>query len=345
MWEQVNFETDDVASSAIGPFFEHAGVCTCHSSYITALDWSSNYNYVRDENGEWIRTLAKEHSRPLVIQSTCGAYETIYYQPAPTRTERVLGSHVAMPSGVTWPVAKIIRRDQRDTNWNTWSCTLGFPVMGIWQRGMDGTDVNACDRSPLLRDMTYKQLYGESNGPAEGSEKFGTPKRGKVMVTANDDGTVGLYNFPSILHHSPHHSFRGHASHVTNIRFLSDASRVISSGGMDRTTFQWKTHGIVAPSERFKSTTLEGKASRAAKHQVRKDKQQARQSLRKSRDAAYHAQPRLKANPKTTRKPARIRQKEEEIARLKAEELRKMLEIQQLELEQKRHGKQFAADS
>ena len=25
----------------------------------------------------------------------------------------------------------------------------GFPVMGMWREGMDGTDINACDRSPI----------------------------------------------------------------------------------------------------------------------------------------------------------------------------------------------------
>ena len=37
---------------------------------------------------------------------------------------------------------------QMDTGWATWTRVLGFPVMGIWPPGSDGTDVNACDRSP-----------------------------------------------------------------------------------------------------------------------------------------------------------------------------------------------------
>jgi hypothetical protein len=31
---------------------------------------------------------------------------------------------------------------EADTDWATWNCVLGFPVMGIWPRDTDGTDVN-----------------------------------------------------------------------------------------------------------------------------------------------------------------------------------------------------------
>ena len=38
-------------------------------------------------------------------------------------------------------------RSQRDTAWETYTCPLGFTVMGVWQDDMDGTDINALDRS------------------------------------------------------------------------------------------------------------------------------------------------------------------------------------------------------
>eukprot|EP00959_Pyramimonas_sp_CCMP1952_P074099 1548515-Pyramimonas_sp.AAC.1 len=38
---------------------------------------------------------------------------------------------------------------QANQQWHSWTCTLGFPVMGIWQEGNDGTDINSvcCTRS------------------------------------------------------------------------------------------------------------------------------------------------------------------------------------------------------
>jgi WD40 repeat protein len=47
-------------------------------------------------------------------------------------------------------------------------------------------------------------------------------------------------------------AFKGHASHVGDVRFSADDRRVFSAGGHDRTLFQWKTHGVVEPSRHFK---------------------------------------------------------------------------------------------
>ena len=31
----------------------------------------------------------------------------------------------------------------RNQEWSSWTCTLGWPVQGIWPAFADGTDVNA----------------------------------------------------------------------------------------------------------------------------------------------------------------------------------------------------------
>jgi len=36
------------------------------------------------------------------------------------------------------------------------------------------------------------------------------------------------------------HSFSGHSSHVTNVQFLYDDSRVLTSGGKDSAVLQWQ---------------------------------------------------------------------------------------------------------
>lgn len=64
----------------------------------------------------------------------------------------------------------------RDVDWSTWTCILGFPVMGIWPDGSDGTDVNAVDRS----------------------------KDGEFLVTSDDFGMVKLFNYPCVIDDAPH---------------------------------------------------------------------------------------------------------------------------------------------
>ena len=132
----------------------------------------------------------------------------------------------------------------RDAEWASWSGVLGFDVMGIWQDGMDGTDYNAMHRST----------------------------NGKFCVGSTDDGLVRLFNYPAVIEKAPHHSFRGHSSHVQNVRFLGDDARVISAGGRDGSMLQWTTHGITAPSKskQLKKVVKEGKRKVAAKTKARR---------------------------------------------------------------------------
>jgi hypothetical protein len=79
---------------------------------------------------------------------------------------------------------------------------MGFEVMGIWQDGMDGTDINSVHRA----------------------------NNGNFSVTAGDNGLVYLFNHPVVIDEAPHRAFRGHSSHVANVRFLYDDNYVISAG-------------------------------------------------------------------------------------------------------------------
>jgi len=108
--------------------------------------------------------------------------------------------------------ARINPQSVRDVQWSTWTCVLGWGVQGIWPEGSDGTDINAL------------QLSNDA----------------KVIVTGDDFGTVKLFEWPSVQTRSPHHEYTGHSSHVTNVRFTFDDSRVITLGGNDTGIFQWK---------------------------------------------------------------------------------------------------------
>lgn len=132
------------------------------------------------------------------IMSNDQAYEILYFDPL---------------------TGKQIKENQRDTEWATWSCELGFPVMGIWPPYSDGSDINSVDRSPS----------------------------GRYLLTADDQGMVSLLNYPSVVQHAPALCYPGHSSHVTGVRWARDESYAISVGGRDRCIFQWRLAPDVKP--------------------------------------------------------------------------------------------------
>jgi hypothetical protein len=177
--------------------------CTGHSSFITHLDWA-----LIDPRRPEVR----------VFQSTDGAHELLYFDAATGHT---------------------VSKCPRDESWASFTCTLGFPVMGIWprsklgERAFDGTDINAAARG---------KAYGEW-----------------YVVTAEDTGRVKLFNYPCVIKHAPFRAMRwkdgqadtaqgvgyvGHSSHVSDIRFSPDGRRVVSTGGHDRAVFQWRVDPV-----------------------------------------------------------------------------------------------------
>lgn len=97
---------------------------------------------------------------------------------------------------------------------------------------MDGTDINSCCRSPDCScfpsaTCTCKSLVGPKPG-------------GALLASADDSGAIHLLNYPAVVGDAPSIPFRGHASHVCAVRFTDDGRRLISTGGADRCSFQWR---------------------------------------------------------------------------------------------------------
>ena len=84
----------------------------------------------------------------------------------------------------------------RDEGWYTWTATLGWPVQGIWSKFMDGTDINAVDRSRLA--------YEDNR---------------RYVATGNDHGEVRVFEYPCVSKDSRSIVGKGHSSHVTCVRF------------------------------------------------------------------------------------------------------------------------------
>ncbi|XP_061461652.1 echinoderm microtubule-associated protein-like 3 isoform X2 [Rhineura floridana] len=163
------------------------GRCTGHSSFITHLDWSKDGKF---------------------IMSNSGDYEILY-----------------------WDVAggcKLLRNrfENRDREWASYTCVLGFHVFGVWPDGSDGTDINALCRSHNER----------------------------VVAVADDFCKVHLFQYPCAKPKAPSHVYGGHGSHVTNVRFMCNDGHLISMGGKDTSIFQWRVVGGSLPCSRSLSS-------------------------------------------------------------------------------------------
>jgi hypothetical protein len=101
----------------------------------------------------------------------------------------------------------------------------GFDVMGIHSAGMGASDINCVDRS-------HHQPEGVGGG-------------GGWVVVADDQGLVRLMNYPAVVRHAPGYGHRGHASHTERVGFLAGDYRVVSCGGHDCATYQWRIRGPV----------------------------------------------------------------------------------------------------
>ena len=89
---------------------------------------------------------------------------------------------------------------------------LGNEVVGIWEKYTNKTDVNAADACFEHR----------------------------CIATADDFGLVKLLRYPCLKKGAKFRKYVGHSSHVTNVRFTKDKTRLISIGGADHAIFQWR---------------------------------------------------------------------------------------------------------
>ena len=128
------------------------------------------------------------------VQSNCTSYELLYFDTASGKRN---------PSGAS---------ANRDEPWATWTCTIGWPVQGIWPEYSDGSDINSVDRHP----------------------------QGNVIATGDDFSKVKLFKYPVAVERASFVKVVGHSSHVTNVRFTANGSYLISTGGNDKSIFQWK---------------------------------------------------------------------------------------------------------
>uniref|UniRef100_A0A2P2I0X4 Echinoderm microtubule-associated protein-like 2 n=1 Tax=Hirondellea gigas TaxID=1518452 RepID=A0A2P2I0X4_9CRUS len=101
--------------------------------------------------------------------------------------------------------------DLRDIEWASRTCLLCFSNFGVWPEGVDGTDLNA----------------------------VAAAHQNNFVVTGDDFGKVKLFGGNTHYAYAGYKAYQGHSSHVTNVTFTRDDSRVISVGGNDCSVLQW----------------------------------------------------------------------------------------------------------
>lgn len=104
----------------------------------------------------------------------------------------------------------------KDIEWDTFSCIIGWSVRGIWEKGMEGNDISCVDRHP----------------------------KHSCLVSGDDFLNVKLHIYPASRVGFPSKSYLAHGSHITNVVFTRDGNRLISTGGMDGITCQWRVEGV-----------------------------------------------------------------------------------------------------
>ena len=148
--------------------------CESHTSFITNLDFSMDSSYVR---------------------SNCGGFDLKFHKVED-------GGFVQSPSTL------------KDVEWATDTCTLAWPVQGIWPEVTDKTHYNSCDRSNKRDD--------------------------NILLACDDEGKLHVFKYPCVVKGSASVNEHVHTGPLIIARFNSTDKVVFSCGGPDRTICQWK---------------------------------------------------------------------------------------------------------
>lgn len=100
----------------------------------------------------------------------------------------------------------------KDQQWYTWTCAIGWSTQGILS-GSDRSEINTVCRA----------------------------QNQNVLAIGEDSSLVKIFRYPSIGKKSGFKAYKGHSSHVTQIRFIGNDEFLVSTGSLDRTIILWKT--------------------------------------------------------------------------------------------------------
>ena len=141
--------------------------------FVSHVDWSCDSRFLRTNDG---------------------SYDLLYYDISTGKQE---------PFG---------NMTLKDTEWQTQSCTISWATQGIWSKGLEGTDINHCDKS--------KEKHADGYG---------------LLACGDDFGKVKLFRYPCMVEPSLPITLNGHCSHVTKVKFGQQNEYLFAAGGNDST--------------------------------------------------------------------------------------------------------------
>lgn len=105
----------------------------------------------------------------------------------------------------------------KDEKWATWSCTLGWPVKGLWGRKNE-------------------------EEPFAVARSHNTFSRGeyKVLAVADQGNGVKLFRYPCLNSKAKALEGLGHSFKVSNLKWSPNDDFLVTTGGEDQTIMVWK---------------------------------------------------------------------------------------------------------
>ena len=149
--------------------------CKGHSSTVSHLDWSVDSRLLQvGPSGDTLPLGLSHHpadpsrstSRSPSLQTQCNAYELLYWNTDRGAIAEGWTAGEASPfetKAHKRMYGRQITDEQRDTEWATWTCIMGFDVMGIWPPDYMNTDIDMVARSPTLKADPHKKYLAASD--------------------------------------------------------------------------------------------------------------------------------------------------------------------------------------
>lgn len=184
-----------------------------HDNFIDLWSYNASHKYSRiaclEGHNSFITHLDWSADGQF-IQTNCGAYELLFWNTKKIDKRSKKCQRVGRASSLA------------DTDWHTINCVINWGCTGIWY-SPEGYMLNACDRShdrnllAVGEDSSLIKLY-----------KY--PCVGTFVKSGRDPHLGGADGNESI----------GHGSHVSNVRFSFDDTKLVSVGGDDNATMVWR---------------------------------------------------------------------------------------------------------